>query len=501
MAEPSSSVVNTAMNALNSQDVGSLKSPIPPDLMKQMTEQRSQNVQRKTELTGQATEMQKGLADISPVSSPTFKETSAPPKYEPAKIEPGTLLAFGAMAVLGGMATRQPLINSMNALSAAFKGYNEGNDREFEHAMKSWQVQNEYIGKENDRISKGFDAAVKGQNQTIEQRKSQIEALLKQATNVQTEIKDIDEAFEKAQKWQETALNFKVKSAEVELKMAQLAAEKEAATDKQKLRELQVAAAQVRLDTARATLEEKKLGGGGSLAAGYEWKDPTNHKAGQQPIPGTAPYETQKDKHFKDMKMLEADIDTRSGIVAKIQDFVDDPQFKLLFGPENKGTGTGVESYLTRFLAPNAKRKMDELKGIFSAEGLKRIRESGSPGSITEKEWLILEAQVMKISQLAKPSQAIEGLSKVVDELRDNVNRNIGDYQTRWGDSPFYEPGLVEPADFKLQTTGEKTEEQEISPPQTMPLPPVEMLKEGHVTTMKNGTKWVLRNGIPVKVD
>ena len=107
----------------------------------------------------------------------------------------------------------------------------------------------------------------------------------------------------------------------------------------------------------------------------------------------------------------------------------------------------------------------------------------------------------MKISQLAKPSQAIEGLSRVVDELRDNVNRNIGDYQTRWGDSPFFEPGLVQAADFKLKTPGEKAKEQEISPPQTMPLPPVEMLKEGHVTTMKDGTKWVLRNGIPVKVD
>jgi len=463
MAEPSSSVVNTAMNALNSQGVGSLKSPLPPDLMKQMTEQRSQNVQRKTELTGQATEMQKGLADISPVASPTFKETSAPPKYEPAKIEPGTLLAFGAMAVLGGMATRQPLINSMNALSAAFKGHNEGNDREFEHAMKSWQVQNDYIGKENDRLSKGFDAAVKGQNQTIEQRKSQIEALLKQATNVQTEIKDIDEAFEKAQKWQETALNFKVKSAEVELKMAQLAAEKEAAPDKQKLRQLQVDEAQVKLDTARATLEEKKLGGGGSLAAGYEWTNPTNHKLGQQPIPGTAPYEAQKDKHFKDMKMLEADIDSRSALVAKIQDFVDDPQFKLLFGPENKGTGTGVESYLTRHLAPDADRKLKELKSIFSAEGLKRIRESGSPGSITEKEWLIMSDQVMRISQLSKPSQAMEGLSKVVDQLRDNVNRNIGDYQTRWGDSPFFEPGLVDAADFKLQTPGGKAKEQEVS--------------------------------------
>lgn len=465
MAETSSSVVNTAMNALNSQGVGSLKSPLPPELMKQMVDQRSQNVQRKTELTGQATEMQKSLAGISPVASPTFKETSAPPKYEPAKIDPGTLLAFGAMAVLGGMATRQPLINSMNALSAAFKGYNEGNDREFEHAMKSWQVQNEYIGKENDRISKGFDAAIKGQDQTIEQRKSQIEALLKQATNVQTEIKDIDEAFEKAAKWQETALNFKVKSAEVQLKMAQLAANKDTVADKNKLRKLQVDKARVDLDTARATLETKKFGGG-VLVSGYQYIDPNNPKAGQVPIPGTAPYEAQRDKHFKDMKVLEADIDTRAGIVAKIQDFVDDPQFNLLFGRENRGTGTGVESYLTRFFAPNARRKMDELKGIFSAEGLKRIRESGSPGSITEKEWLILEAQVMKISQLAKPSQAIEGLSRVVDELRDNVNRNIGDYQTRWGDSPFFEPGLVQAADFKLKTPGEKAKDQEVSSPE-----------------------------------
>lgn len=463
MAEPSSSAVNTAMNALNSQDVGSLKSPIPPDLMKQMTEQRSQNVQRKTELTGQATEMQKGLADISPVSSPTFKETSAPPKYEPAKIEPGTLLAFGAMAVLGGMATRQPLINSMNALSAAFKGYNEGNDREFEHAMKSWQVQNEYIGKENDRISKGFDAAVKGQNQTIEQRKSQIEALLKQATNVQTEIKDIDEAFEKAQKWQETALNFKVKSAEVELKMAQLAAEQAAAPDKKKLREFQVEEAKLKLDAAKLALDQKKLGDGGSLAAGYEWKDPKNHKVGQQPIPGTAPYEAQKDKHFKDMKMLEADIDSRAGIVAKIQDFVDDPKFKLLFASENRGTGIGVESYLTKWFASDGRRKLNELSDIFSAEGLKIIRESGSPGSITEKEWGILQAQVMRISSLSKPSEVIEGLSKVVDKLRDNVNRNKGDYQTRWGDSPFFEPGLVDAADFKLQTPEEKAKEQEVS--------------------------------------
>lgn len=461
MAE-TSNLVNTAMSALNSQGIGAMTSPVPPEVLSQLTAQRGQNVQRKTELADQAATMQKSLSDIAPVSAPTFKETSAPPKYEPAKIEPGTLLAFGAMAVLGGMATRQPLINSMNALSAAFKGYNEGNDREFEHAMKSWQVQNDYIGKENDRISKGFDAAVKGQNQTIEQRKSQIETLLKQATNVQTEIKDIDEAFEKAEKWQQTALNFKVKSAEVQLKMAQLAAEKEAAPDKKKLRELQIREAELKVDTAKAALEQKKFGGG-ALLSGYEYIDPKNPKLGQRPIPGTAPYEAQKDKHFKDMKMLEADIDSRFGIVAKIQDFVDDPKFNLLFASEKRGTGIGVESYLTRWWASDARRKMGELSDIFSAEGLKAIRESGSPGSITEKEWGILQAQVMKISSLAKPSEVVEGLSKVVDQLRDNVNRNIGDYQTRWGDSPFFEPGLVQAADFKLKTPGEKAKEQEMS--------------------------------------
>jgi hypothetical protein len=72
--------------------------------------------------------------------------------------------------------------------------------------------------------------------------------------------------------------------------------------------------------------------------------------------------------------------------------------------------------------------------------GLELIRQGGSIGQITEREWPILEAMIAGISPEMTPEAARAEFTKVrayMNRLKDNAKDA---YQTEWGDTQYFKP-------------------------------------------------------------
>lgn len=479
--------VNTAM--------GVLAPPVGIPNMESLVPGYAGKIGRQDELRSQMTQIQPAIqkarqeiGEVPAIPAPAFEESPKAPELKPLSIDGKTVMAFAAMAALGGLGTRQPLTNAMNAFSAAIKGYSDGDQRMFDHAIKQFKIENDAVLQHNDLMSKRFDAAIKGREQTLEQKKSDLDLLLKQFDAAKDESKSIDESISKAIELQTRMGEFRVQSLNAQAKLLEMQQKRDLQPLEQEKLEADIA--RIRLDTEKSQRELEQLRTGGKLEAG-QFRDENGRI---QLVAGTSQYYEKADKHDKDARALESRIAASQEILQAINDFITDPNFKDVQGKDIPITG-GMEAYAYSFMYPGVATKRDRLLALFSNEGLSRIRESGSPGTITEREWPLMQAQVASITPRMSSQNVIETLRNVVDGpkgLKSNVEVLQGYYTQKWQGDQFYNPNLSEPRNFSLQT-GKKVSE-------PRPLPPVELLKEGHVTKMSDGSKWVLRNGVPVEV-
>jgi len=155
-------------------------------------------------------------------------------------------------------------------------------------------------------------------------------------------------------------------------------------------------------------------------------------------VPGSKLYVAQSNAHGKDRSSLVAVETKTDSAIAKIDEILD-PKNQDGFDANFSGM-VPYGGYVTGRFAPDSRRKIESLKADMKSAGLELIRQGGSIGQITEREWPILEAMIAGISPEMTPEAARAEFKKVrayMQKLKDNAKDA---YETEWGDTQYFKP-------------------------------------------------------------
>jgi len=366
------------------------------------------------------------------------------------KLEPSHAMAFAAMALLGGLGTRQPLTNAMNALGAAIKGVKDGDEVMFNRAYKQFKMVNDSVLARNDYLMKEFDSALKGRDQTLEERKSKLDFLNQQATNAKESAKDIDESIDRSLKAQKAMQDYRLASIDLDSKLANLRLSQAKLPYELRQAKANAQEAELKLRLAQKEQENKLTYGIGKIPEGMAANPETKRL---EYVVGTPLYEEARNKYLDEADKVQKFGTQTQDIADKMQSLLDSSGFNVLFPDVKVGSFVGAA---TQYLAPDTRNRLAEVQSLFSVEGLARIRENGSPGAITEREWPIMRGIVAEITPGMSADGVKEKLQQVLDKLNNQRATKEAQFAERFSNSQFYEPQELPP--LTLRTTQGKTE-------------------------------------------
>jgi hypothetical protein len=177
------------------------------------------------------------------------------------------------------------------------------------------------------------------------------------------------------------------------------------------------------------------IGPGTKLEKGERW-NPDEQRI--ETVPGSKLYVAQSNAHGKDRSSLIAVETKTDSAIAKIDEILD-PKNQAGFDANFSGM-VPYGGFVTGRFAPDSRRKIESLKADMKSAGLELIRQGGSIGQITEREWPILEAMIAGISPEMTPEAARAEFNKVrayMQKLKDNAKDA---YETEWGDTQYFKP-------------------------------------------------------------
>jgi len=177
------------------------------------------------------------------------------------------------------------------------------------------------------------------------------------------------------------------------------------------------------------------IGPGTKLEKGERWNEAEQRI---ETVPGSKLNIAQSNAHGKDRSSLVAVETKTKSAIAKIDEILD-PKNQDGFDANFSGM-VPYGGFVTGRFAPDSRRKIESLKADMKSAGLDLIRQGGSIGQITEREWPILEAMIAGISPEMTPEAARAEFKKVrayMNRLKDNAKDA---YQTEWGDTQYFKP-------------------------------------------------------------
>jgi hypothetical protein len=176
-------------------------------------------------------------------------------------------------------------------------------------------------------------------------------------------------------------------------------------------------------------------GPGTKLEKGEIWNEAEQRI---ETVPGSKLNIAQSNAHGKDRSSLVA-VETKTNSAINKIDEILDPKNQSGFDANFSGM-VPYGGFVTGRFAPDSRRKIESLKADMKSAGLELIRQGGSIGQITEREWPILEAMIAGISPEMTPEAARAEFKKVrayMNRLKDNAKDA---YQTEWGDTQYFKP-------------------------------------------------------------
>lgn len=174
-------------------------------------------------------------------------------------------------------------------------------------------------------------------------------------------------------------------------------------------------------------------------------------------VPGSALYQEQANKFGKDSAALNALKQKGQGTTQAIDEFLG-----MKDGLESQ-FGGGYSGQLTRFLNPDAGTRLDNIKAGIRSAGLDMMRQGGSIGQMTEREWPMVEQLMANLSHNASEEEAKIQLEKVKAKIADIQSKAEALQTQEWGNTPFTQP----------MRTGRGTQQA----PQTQSAPPAKRYK------------------------
>lgn len=194
--------------------------------------------------------------------------------------------------------------------------------------------------------------------------------------------------------------------------------------------EQDIAESQAKIDNAR-NANMPRLGQGERLTASGE----------VEMIPGSAPYLKQMQSYKKDKDALNA-VDTNADLViSKVNEIIDPKKegaFNSQFG--------GYNAYATRLLPGETQDigvKISSLKDNLKMIGLGLMRQGGSIGQMTEKEWPIVQNQIEALDPRMSEKEARKAFENVISEVNRVREKARNLHNETWGNTQFARPGTI----------------------------------------------------------
>lgn len=179
------------------------------------------------------------------------------------------------------------------------------------------------------------------------------------------------------------------------------------------------------------------------LKQGERW-NPTQERVEQ--VPGSAEYIKQSKLHGTDYGAVQA-VNSKTELADKQIDRLLSPAnedaFNNLFG--------GYGAYVTQQFSgktADLKSDLDSLKQNLKSAGLELIKSGGGGaiGTITEREWPILEGMIESLSPKMSESDAKAKLEAIKAKMA-NIRAMAADkYDTTWGETQYYKGASSAPA-------------------------------------------------------
>ena len=214
----------------------------------------------------------------------------------------------------------------------------------------------------------------------------------------------------------------------------------------------------------------------GKLKPGYAW-DPADQTK-QTPIPGGPAWRELSSKHADDLQRLGAFGEIADASRATIERILDPKKEKTGFNSNFGGYNAALITQHMPGAVPtfgetqNVRNDLENLKSNLKAQGASLMRGvGGSPGSITEREWPILEKMIESLSPLMEEKDAREALGRISQRFEGMKQRSMSNYKGEWGDTPFFKaepfarpeaggagtiPEGVDPRVWKFMTPAER---------------------------------------------
>lgn len=230
--------------------------------------------------------------------------------------------------------------------------------------------------------------------------------------------------------------------------------------------------AQLRAAAAERSANERARG---TLKPGYAW-DPQDPMK-QVPIPGGPAWRELSSKHADDLQRLGAFAEIADASKATVERILDPTKKDSGFNPNFGGVNALAAQYMPSVVpgfkeTQNVRNDLENLKSNLKAQGASLMRGvGGAPGSITEREWPILEKMIESLSPLMGEKEAEEALRRISQRFEGMKQRSLSNYKREWEDSPFFKgnplqapppggagtiPEGVDPKVWKFMTPAEK---------------------------------------------
>lgn len=152
-------------------------------------------------------------------------------------------------------------------------------------------------------------------------------------------------------------------------------------------------------------------------------------------IPGSKLYQTQAGQHAKDYGALSGTKQKTDAGMKTIENFMSTP------GALESQFGAGYSGVLTQHLNPGAKNVLNEIKATIRSAGLDMMRQGGSIGMMTEREWPMVEQLMASINNTISEEDARMQMEKVKAKLKNIQNEAARIYQMEWQGTPFQQQG------------------------------------------------------------
>lgn len=170
-------------------------------------------------------------------------------------------------------------------------------------------------------------------------------------------------------------------------------------------------------------------------------------KGGQVELrPGTQAYLTQKDKFAKDFGGVKA-VEQKTKLALDKIDKILDPKHADAFN-SNFGGYTAYATQLMPGKTQDIRNEIESLKQNLKMAGFELIRQGGSIGQMTEREWPIVQDMIARLDPKMSEGEARSHIEAIKEYLLNIQNTAHTVYDTEWQGSQFYKPfgGTAAPA-------------------------------------------------------